>query len=673
MASFEIKIRAYLREILVYSTLLLSFLMSARLIQVLAYGDWIELQNSSRYFAEFFIRAFRFDLKLVATTLILFVWLPLLLTTFVPGKIFTFYLRLILKILLFSIIFLEFVDIGYLAYFQKPIDVLIFGLQDDDTWAVLGTMLNNSDLILLCVVFSLTSFIVIWLFSKLTHVRENIPDLFVRPKRQIAVWFVVLIVLVILARGSIDTFPLQRKHAAVSDSNFLNSMVMNSAFNLRYAFGDRKVANEEVFNRDIIQHHGLSSLEQLMQKAGYDDSYPLIRSTDRDLQLEKIKPHVVFVLMEGWSTHIGRKQSVENNVLGEFAKHAEQDHFYTQFFANHYATNPSIEALLLNTSITPLSQSVARKTHFKLSNVAPYKYSNYQTLFLSGGYSSWRNHNDFWLRQGFDQYIGRSKIEQNFQVRASDNPWGVYDEYVFKFLKQSLLEADLQGESLFSFVLTTNNHPPIRLPASYEFPPLDPGAYGEKGDDHDYQLSLLKGYHYQSEQLGRFISWIKDSPLKDKVIIVATGDHPQRTFIGNTANSDQYLRYSVPAYFYVPEALDKIKDSPNSLPGSHNDLFPTLFELSLSEISYYNFGQPIMEKSTDFAYGWASAGAYLFSNGVVDSRNEHLYNWADNSKFALNPEPGTPGSNQSRAIKREKYRDILKKHLLVHDYQKQKK
>lgn len=673
MASFDIKLHRYLKETLIFSALLLLFLMGARLAQVSIFGDWVELQNASRYFGDFFLRALRFDLKLVATAVFLLVWLPLLLSPLIPEKIFTLYLRFILKTLLVSVIFLEFVDIGYLHYFQKPIDVFIFGLQGDDTRAVLSTMLGNADLLVLFAGFLLTSFTFIWLFSWASHSRQTSPDRVNRSVKHFVVWFVGLLILFVLARGSIDTFPLQRKHASVSDNNFLNSMVMNSTFNLRYAYVDWEIANDGIFKRDIIRFHELSNVDELKSKAGYSESYPLIRSTAKDVLLEKTRPHVIFVQMEGWSAHIARKHSEQNNVLGEFAQHAQQDHFYTQFFTNNYATNPSIEALLLNSPITPMSQSVARNTHFRLSNVTPFKDRNYQTLFLSGGYSSWRNHNDFWLKQGFDEYIGRSKIEQTFQVDASDNPWGVYDEYVFKYLEQRLQQAESLGESLFSFVLTTNNHPPIRLPESYEFPALDPQAYSnaEKGDAYDYQMSLLQGFHYQTEQLGQFISWVKNSQFKDKVIIAATGDHPQRTFVENTAITDQYLRYSVPAYFYVPEALDKLKDSSKSLPGSHSDLFPTLFELALPEISYYNFGQPIMKKNAANAYGWISSGEYLFSNGVANSKNKKFYAWADDKNDRLNATATDIDEIKSRAIEQEHYRRILKQYLLVEDYQRQ--
>lgn len=446
---------------------------------------------------------------------------------------------------------------------------------------------------------------------------------------------------------------------------------MNSPFNLYYAFVDQKVNNRGVFNQDILKLNGVVSIEELMQKAGYSEKQPLIRTTAKDELLEQIKPHIIFVQMESWSAQIARDNSDTNNVLGQFAHHAREDHFYTQIFSNKYATNPTIENLLLNSPITPLAQSVASNTRFSLSNVIPFKNKGYKTQFLSGGFSSWRNHDKFWPLQGFDRYVGRSKIESTYQVDASDNPWGVYDGYVFKYLEKTIEEADAKGESLFSFVLTTNNHAPVRLPKDFKVPPLQPELYGfDKNDDE--ARNTLSGYYYESDQLGRFISWVKNSQFKDKVIIVATGDHPMRHFVENTSIRDQYIRYAVATYFYVPKAIDKLKTTSKWLAGSHNDLFPTLYELSLSNASYYNFGQPFIEKQPDSEYGWSARGKFIFNDGIVDIIDKYLYLWADEEKEYLDTQPLSVNEKKSRVIEKEHYRRILKKYLLVQDYKKKK-
>ena len=667
----KIQFRNHWNEIFIFSILLLILLMLVRISNVLIFGDLQDIGQSLKFTDEFLFKGFRFDLKLISSILIALFWLPvILLSWLLPEKWFSNYLQLALKIILVLLVYVIFVDIGYIFYFQKPIDVLIFGLLEDDTDAIISTILANFKILLFFAAFILFTIGILRFYSSLVSRFKRPTEKLMSAKIQLFSWLISFLLLAMLARGSLDSFPLQRKHASVSDNTFLNSMVMNSVFNLYYSYRDKSVNNQAVFKQDILKLNQLGNVDQLLQKAGYDELHPLLRKTAKNTQLEKIKPHVIFVFMEGWSAQIARAHSVEkNNVLGEFAQHAAEDHFFTRFLASQYATNPAIEALLVNSPITPLSQSIANKTSFNLSNVLPFKKQNYRTLFLSGGYSSWRNHNNFWLLQGFDKYIGRSEIENSFQVDASDNPWGVYDQYVFDYLKKSLQQADQDGESLFSAVLTTNNHPPIRLPKSYVQPPLSPAAYGLKNDDQS-KLSLLSGFHYQTDQLGQFISWIKNSEFRDKVIIAATGDHPQRTLLDNSSNAQKYIRYSVPTYFYVPESFDLIKEVPENVSGSHYDIFPTLIELSLSNAEYYNFGQPFMDKSVENSYGWATSGEFLFSEGIVDSRNNKLFRWLDDQQLLLNSTSELATEEQLSVINEERYRRILKKYLIVKDYKK---
>ncbi len=664
--------RENLSVVVVFSILLLSLLTFARAFNVLVFGHWHELVMNAGYLDNLFFKGFRFDLKLLSSILLVIFWFPVLLSWLFPGRIFHTYLKLVLNLILILLVFLVFVDVGYLYYFQRPVDVLIFGLFEDDTQAIMSTIVGNYLLLFIFAGFIVVFYLLSRSFYRLTAASYWKATGSMSLLKQLMLWLVSLVVLVVLTRGSLDTFPLQRKHASVSDNTFINSMVMNSAFNLYYAYSDRKVSNQGLFKQDILKANGLANLQQLQQQAGYSSKNPLQRRTAFNAQLEKLRPHVIFVLMEGWSTQIARGQSEQNNVLGEFARHAQQDHYFLQFFTNQYATNPSIEALLMNSPITPLSQSLASNTSLSLSNVLPFKQKDYQTLFLSGGYSSWRNHNNFWLQQGFDRYIGRSEIERFYTVDASDNPWGVYDEYLFKYLIKSIQQAEQDNQSLFSFVLTTNNHSPVRLPKTYRQPPLDPSVYGLPADDKE-KISILTGYNYQSDQLGRFISWVKQSSLKDKVIIVATGDHPHRLFIDNSASEDKYLRYSVPAYFYVPESLDLLKDVAPDMPGSHNDLFPTLFELSLSQADYVNFGQPFNFKNIDTAYGRSSDGQFLFPEGVVDSQNHSFYRWLDDEKYLLNAQALTVPQSRLSDLSEEQYRRLLKQYLIVRDYQQQHK
>ena len=647
--------------------LALLLLTLSRLAKLLLFSDSAELSASLGFLDDLFLRGARFDLKLVASILLL-PWLLAPFSLLLPRRIFHLLLKIYLALAVALLLWLELTDIGYLAYYRKPIDVLIFGLLQDDTRAILETMKANRWVLGLLILFPQLLGGSLWLMLLW---QRRLAKLWSRLSWPGLSWLVSLLLLAFLARGSLDHFPLQRKHASVSDNAFINSLVMNGSFNLYYAWRDHAVNNEAAFRRDTLTYHGLGSYEELLRKAGYSRQHPLMRESGAVLSRGQKPVHVVFVQMEGWSAEIARRDGPDNRVLGRFRRHADEDHFFTRFFANTYGTNPTIESLLLNAPITPVSQSVARQTRFRLSNVLPFKRQGYDTLFLSGGYASWRNHNLFWPLQGFDRYLGRSEIEARFQVDASDNPWGVYDEYVFDYLEQELEQAERAGRPLFSFLLTTNNHPPVRLPPDYRRPPLKPSLWGFDDRDED-KLSQLSGYHYQSDSLGAFLDWLKASPLRDRVIVVATGDHPLRTFVDRSSVAERYLRYAVPAYLYVPPALDRLRGVDEKLPGSHNDLFPTIFELALPGVKYYAFGSPLMEKQPATAIGRGPQQQYLIVEGVMDGRQRRLYPWKGDRQWLLQSEPEPLSPAQSRLLDQVNFRRILREYLLVQDFQRGK-
>ena len=189
-------------------------------------------------------------------------------------------------------------------------------------------------------------------------------------------------------------------------------------------------------------------------------------------------------------------------------------------------------------------------------------------------------------------------------------------------------------------------------------------------DGDTLRQEMLAGYYYQSDQLGKFLSWLKASPLKDNTIVVATGDHILKGFDDYLAPRQQFLKYAVPFYAYIPKALDALKTIPKDLVGSHEDIFPTLYELALSGEGYYAFGSPLMFNVADRS-GWNEQDRYLFKEGVVASSNL-LYPWEDKNSFYLKGKPIALPPTQEASINKIKSRIALKKYYLINEYERGK-
>lgn len=653
------------RLLLAFVLLSLCILVLPRVLTLLIFGDFDELALHQSEVAAMMFLGLRFDLKIVAILLLVFYWLPMVLIGWrlKPEK-FHRYLSSVLVYSLVILLLLGFIELGYWLFFGGPIDVLIFGFFEDDTLAILATIFADWRLLGLTVAFITLVVCIFRLFWHQSRLSSNVTRL---PKKHVVlIHFLLLLVLVSVGRGSLGSFPLRVSNASVGSNSFINSLVLGSVFNLKNAYQDRRDSGINSTTSDVLMLAKVKDIKELEFLSGYNDDKSLIKTTS--LKNGRL-PHVVFVLAEGWSTEIALGQSDSNQVLGELAKHIREDHFYRYFFSNAYGTNPSVEAVLLNSPITPLSQSPAVQTKFSTSNVLPFKRAGYRTIYISGGDSSWRNHEKFWPSQGFDSYVGRAAIEQHYPMMASDNPWGVYEENLFAYVQEEISKAEADGQPLFAFVMTTNNHPPVHLPKTYVAPPLDPSIYGFSATDQE-KLHVLSGYHYQTDQLGKFVSWIKSGSLQDKVIVAATGDHILKGFSEYNTIARSYLRYSVPAYFYVPNDYDLLRSVPDTVVGSHQDIFPTLFELALSESDYYQFGTPLMAKNTQSDYGWVNQHSFLFSEGVVDKKTNTLYEWADVQQVLLTSQGKPPSIEQLEKIDLEKYRELLREWYILSDYEK---
>ena len=608
---------------------------------------------------------FRFDIKYIATIVLIFVYLPLVLFLMRKKSHFLNYVHRILYIMLILILLITFMDFGYYLFFGNEIDMLVFGVIQDGTYEVIKSLFDDTRLIWIMLFFLLTVGIFSWMYRKIFPLSETKSHHW----RIYIPWFITLVLLGLITRGSLGTFPLQKKTINTISDPFLASAVLNSPWHLYYTYKDMKKNYFSTPNK-ILKEYNLASVDILKERAGYKDGF--LATTPVNPFLEAHPPHVIFVLMESWSTHIALQHSSKNNILGAFAPYAKKDYFFPNILSNAYGTNNTIEALLLNSPMKGVSQSNAQKTSFSMSSFLPFKENNYTTMFLSGGASTWRNHKRFWTEQGVDRYIGRAAIERHYH-EVCDNTWGIYDEMLFSYLKEQLLNNETNAKPSFTFVLTTNNHPPIELPKNYHSPEFNLTALGFKEGD-ETRKARLQGYNYQSNAFGEFLRWLEASPLKDKVIVVATGDHIAKGYDDYFSDRMEYLKYAVATYFYIPEAYDQMRNVSNEIVASHNDLFPTIYHLALSHTKYYDFGTPFMFKDLKEDFGWNEQDRYIFNQGMVTNKNK-FFKWSDkfDYPYELNTTSLPVTQIQQAKIIESQYQRILEKYLLTKEYIEKKR
>lgn len=525
------------------------------------------------------------------------------------------------------------IDFGFYSYFQNHLNILVFGFFEDDTAALISTFYENYNLFLILLGFAALFVIVFFLSKYVLKINDAAQKM---PKKALSKTILSVLIAVlcfIAARGSFGIFPLGVDNAEVSSNVFINKSAINCVYTLQAAIE----AKGKEKNFDYIEKTGY---KKNIRKAFADflnkdiEEIPeekpeqsLIVKLPYNKNIENIKPNVIFIVMESFGTDLIKYNSESFNVLGELKKHFDEDIVFYNFLPGHEGTIGSLEAAITNVGRRPLSRYLSQSKHayekYPFSGPVPYKKSGYETIFLYGGNTGWRNVGSFMPNLGFEKIIGEGGMDKTY----SRNQWGVYDEYLFDFIFKTMQSNE---NKKFIYIMTTSNHPPYSLPADYKRLPLDiPDDLEQIITGKDLSAKRFAAYQYSNEMLGRFITRIKNSEYAGNTIIAVTGDH-------NFWNVFTYPKerlfdsLSVPFYLYIPEQL-KPENIDVSVFGSHMDIMPTLYNISLSDTEYMAMGKNLLSKDSAGNIAYTDAGMTADKDFAVDynfkNRDASYYVW----------------------------------------------
>ena len=551
---------------------------------------------------------------------------------------------------------LSVVNYYYFSFYQSPINALIFGFAEDDTRAVIATMWHDFPVIRLLILVLILSVAQLYVAFKVGLAGFLNP--IQSPRLLKGVMLCSVLLLVFFSRGSLAKFPLRTMHMGVSNNTFINQLVPSGLHALSLAYKERKRGDLGTDPSRLLTQFGFKDWQQA---ASHCFATPITNTTELQLTLptnaavEKQSPHVVLAVMEAWGRHLMAFDNAENNdMLGALRPWIEEKgDYFEQGVSAQNGTHPSLEALLLDTPITPLTQSRYGYVSYDTSRVLPYKAAGYRTVFLTAGPGSWRQLQESLLRQGFDEVHDDQAILKVYP-EATTHTWGVDDEWMFKYGADLLSEAEARGETLLLVMLSVTNHPPYRIPKHYQPLPIDEKTLGaDMAVDAAIGRSILETYQYANNSLGNFLQRLEDKNILPHTIFAASGDHNTRSIFSYPDSSYLPYKFGVPLLFYVPEAykLSAAATEPAELWVAHDDIFPTLWAHSLSEkqvplSSGRNLYALAPDKSiaSSFVAAGGDIGMAISSAGAVTNLSKpNYYEWADGSALRLQPiETPTP-------------------------------
>jgi len=621
---------------LIFVNLLLALLIlsTARFVLFINVVDSAQYTLYKKDILSVFFLGARFDLKVAAIAFSLPVIIGLLTANFKNifkhfTSFFVIYATLIHCLLLLC-------SIGNYFYYQTystHIDVFIFGLKDDDTHAVLLSVWNDYPVIksLLLTLFCGYLFFLINKYLQKTKAIKKLSNRskFTYLSFNFATTFIFLIIIFLFARGTLGTHPLKRYHANVSDYIVFNKVTPNALVLIDWAISDYK--NQGKFHA-VKKGDYLDKMEQVLGVTN------LLRSTPKNEFLEQNPPNVVIAVMESMGTSVLKFDNENEQMLGKLQPHFINDFVFKRFYAQTHATIDTLVDMLANSNDPTISASEAQKVTIPEAPLLVYQESGYRTVFIYGGNAMWRNIYNYFPHQGVDQMYDENSIMKAFpEAKDSIGQWGVADEYIFKFAEKVLKES---SQPTVIVIMTVTNHSPYQLPNTVFEQKIsitdEIKSLAELEEDklHD----MLQTYRYSSDTLGQFISDIKQSPMGDNTLIAATGDHRIRAM--KMSSEAQIVSASqVPLYLYIPDTILAHVDhafKPLRV-GSHKDVFPTLFNFSLSNKQYSSLGgENILSADDSINYwGYSAEGVFNSNGGYLKSKPDSLIPWSTNSNKFL--------------------------------------
>ncbi|WP_202904007.1 LTA synthase family protein [Aliarcobacter cryaerophilus] len=587
------------------------FLLFMTIFRVVFFTYYSELDNFSTFsfdILKMLFLGFRIDLTVIGyiqaiPTLVIIALYYLNNDKFF--RIFQNFLIYYIFILYFIVTILLFADFGFYSYFKDHLNILFFGLFEDDTIALLQTFWENYSVIPLLSIYTFYLIFLFFIIKKIFKKSNDNSKLIFIIKIPV-IFFICLVAFnFFIIRGTFGMYPLGKMIPNISTNEYINKMSQNgvrafiTAYDVRNKFKKSKIdyIKETGFDNNIVEAFKIHK-----NSTNIDEQNLLNNITYTTKKVDNEDYNIVVIMVESFGMPILKYQSEEFDIMGNLKKHFEEDILFTNIISEGDGTIASLEPLLLNIPYRPnsfpFSQSDYAQTSFSFSPAFLYNNKDYNTSFIYGGDLTWRDLGKFVKYQGYQTVEGKQDIFASIDNTKNKDkyfhPWGIYDEYLYNHILNKL-EKSNHKEMIVA--LSTNNHPPYNIPNGYKSKIL---SYSEDLKNHitgDFALAeqRLKSYGYALDSVGSFLDKFKQTKFKDNTIVVITADNNTIEGIMKYDDNPIFTSKNIPIYFYLPQKLKEKLEIDTEVAGSQKDIFPTLYNLTLTDTKYLSIGNNLFD------------------------------------------------------------------------------
>lgn len=525
----------------------------------------------------------RYDLSTAGSWLILTIFLSLLDFGKLTYDLLSWLRRLIILLYVPITILLFLADLLFFSFFGEQFDQRLTGLWQDNQQDLMLTFWKDSHPILYLLAFIIFVYIN---YRALTHwfnhggfhllrYPSRIEHIFA--KVGFGLFFIVVVTFVI--RGTIDSKPLSRLHAYITEDQFLNKTVLNPYNSLRYFYQDLN----DTASVNTLESYWPEGMESAI-KTAYPDHEGEIDTFSKlqlktSLGLASIKPKHIFVIVMESNSGWPLLEDYRNLELSSRLLDLADKGIYLQ---RYLSDNTSTVANLV--SIITSFPKADMKINIEPSSLEPYESSiasqleassGYISRFFYGGGLQWRRVGEFAKGQGFSEIYGFNDMKNDAEIM---NGWKVHDEYIYRHI-----DSMLDEKPSLNVVLTTTNHSPYEIDwrtRGYPAKPL-PDSIIQTNSDSVYQLG---SFWAADRAMGDFVTKV-EKRFPNSLFII-TADHRDRLGLHFKKEKNKLGNYNVPLVIYGPKVLNGITVDP-LLAASHINIGATIMDLALPKGTPY--------------------------------------------------------------------------------------
>ncbi|MGD9390811.1 MAG: sulfatase-like hydrolase/transferase, partial [Thioalkalispiraceae bacterium] len=337
-----------------------------------------------------------------------------------------------------------------------------------------------------------------------------------------AVYLLLVAASLVMARGGLQSIPIEPLHAQEISDSGKASLALNGAYNAIFY----------LFNKDVIKPVPVKLPATLDTDKVFKSLYA--NTTRQEPKQAPWKPNIIFILLESWPAMYMQSYGYDKDTTPFFDSLRKKSLTTLEMIAGGHRTTEGMFASFCSVQ-NPLGQTIAQ------SQLQDYGYrclphilraQGYRTAFFQGSNKNTSGTGAFAQLLGFSESYGKADIAQR---QYEENDWGVYDQdlyaHVYKALKNN------QAPVLFG--INTNTTHDIAIPAAVNAP---------------FKLTSsdprnLNALYFADSALEDFFNKVEQDPEIGDTLWVIVADHTAGLKTSRLNN------YRVPFLIYHKEKL----------------------------------------------------------------------------------------------------------------------